>query len=193
MSGEDFKKCIEFHGHVCPGVSLGYRAAKAALEWLKENRSEDEELVAIVETDACCADAVQVLTGCTFGKGNFICRDYGKHVFIFLSRNSGRGVRISLRDGAVRPSERHRAILRKLADGAATPQEQEEFQRLHVAKAREVLEMPLEDLFSVRAATVDLPPKAKIEDSKPCARCGEPTMASRLTEVEGRLLCRDCL
>ncbi len=70
MAQDDFKKCLDFHGHLCPGLAIGYRAATGALEWLKENRSEDEELVAIVETDACGADAVQVLTGCTFGKGN---------------------------------------------------------------------------------------------------------------------------
>jgi len=38
---------------------------------LGENRAEDEEIVAVVETDACGADAIQVRTGCTFGKGNF--------------------------------------------------------------------------------------------------------------------------
>ena len=60
MAGEDFKKCAEFHGHICPGLSIGYRAAKAGMEWLAENRADDEEIVAIVETDACSADAVQV-------------------------------------------------------------------------------------------------------------------------------------
>ena len=91
MSQEDFKKCVDFHGHICPGVAIGYRAAKGALNWLKENRSEDEELVAIVETDACSADAVQVLTGCTFGKGNFIYKDHGKQVLSLISRKSGSG------------------------------------------------------------------------------------------------------
>ncbi len=38
---------------------------------LQVERDGDEELFAIVETDACGADAIQVITGCTFGKGNF--------------------------------------------------------------------------------------------------------------------------
>ncbi len=37
-----------------------------------EKRAVDEEIVAVVETDACFSDAVQVMTGCTFGKGDFI-------------------------------------------------------------------------------------------------------------------------
>ncbi len=78
QSREDYQTCISFHGHTCMGVTIGYLAAQLALEQLKTIRSIDEELVAIVETDACCCDAIQVLTGCTFGKGNFFYRDYGK-------------------------------------------------------------------------------------------------------------------
>ena len=75
---EDFKRCADFHGHICPGLSIGYRAAKAGLDWLNEHRATDEEIVAIVETDACGADAVQVISGCTFGKGNFIFMEPSK-------------------------------------------------------------------------------------------------------------------
>ncbi len=32
---EDFKKCVDFHGHLCPGLSMGYRASQAGLEWLE--------------------------------------------------------------------------------------------------------------------------------------------------------------
>jgi formylmethanofuran dehydrogenase subunit E len=53
------------------------------LEHLKERRSEDEELITIIETNACSADAIQVLTGCTFGKGNFFHKNHGKHVYTF--------------------------------------------------------------------------------------------------------------
>ena len=106
MKGEDlvktdeFKKCLDFHGHLCPGLSIGYRAAKVGLEWLAENRSADEELVAIVENDACGCDAIQVMTGCTFGKGNFIFKDHGKQVFTFFGRKSGKTLR---KASSVRP------------------------------------------------------------------------------------------
>ncbi|HET6488996.1 MAG TPA: formylmethanofuran dehydrogenase subunit E family protein [Syntrophales bacterium] len=65
---EDFAKCADFHGHVCPGLAIGYRAAKAAMAWLGERRAPDEEVVVIAETDACGCDAIQVLTGCAFGR-----------------------------------------------------------------------------------------------------------------------------
>ena len=40
MESEDFKRCVDFHGHICPGLSIGYKAAKVALEKLNEERSE---------------------------------------------------------------------------------------------------------------------------------------------------------
>ena len=46
-------------------------------------RSRDEELVAVVETDMSGVDAIQFLTGCTFGKGNLIHKDYGKNAFSY--------------------------------------------------------------------------------------------------------------
>ncbi|MBM4036552.1 MAG: formylmethanofuran dehydrogenase [Planctomycetes bacterium] len=95
----DLEQVVKFHGHFCGGILIGYRAAKAALEHLAAGRAEDEELVAIVENDSCAVDAVQVLTGCTLGKGNLHFRDYGKHVYTFALRPSGRAVRVSRKPG----------------------------------------------------------------------------------------------
>lgn len=64
-----FEDAVDFHGHACPGLALGYRVAVAALKHLDVSRVEDEDLVAVVENDACSVDAVQFACGCTFGKG----------------------------------------------------------------------------------------------------------------------------
>lgn len=95
----DLKRVIQFHGHYCGGILIGYRAAQAGLQRLHAQRAADEEVVAIVENDSCAVDAVQVLTGCTFGKGNLFFRDYGKHVYTFALRPSGRAVRVSRKPG----------------------------------------------------------------------------------------------
>lgn len=193
MARDDFKKCLEFHGHFCPGLAVGYRAAKAGLEWLKENRSEDEELVAIVETDACSADAVQVLTGCTFGKGNFLYRDHGKQVLSLISRRSGRGVRVAVKSGAFQPSDRHLALIAKIRSEEASEGEIAEFRKLHHKRSCEILEVPLNELFELKEATAVIPEKARIERSKICDCCGEPVMGSKMHEAEGRFVCRDCM
>lgn len=58
LSSEAFKGCAEFHGHVCPGLAIGFKAAEVLRARLGATRAPDEELVAIVETDACGADAI---------------------------------------------------------------------------------------------------------------------------------------
>ena len=192
FQAEDFKKCAHFHGHICPGLAIGYRSSKKALAWLRENRAEDEEIVAIVETNACGADAVQVLTGCTFGKGNLFFKDHGKQVLTLLSRNSGDGVRVALK-APLELNEEHGRLMDKIRDGSATDLEKARFQELHLQRSRDVMEGSEEALFDVRKVHEELPPKAKIEPSKPCDRCGEPTMASKLTARDGMKLCGGCL
>ena len=192
MKSNDFKRCADFHGHICPGLSIGFKAARAGMARLRENRAEDEEMVAIVETDACCVDAVQALTGCTFGKGNFIYKDHGKMVFTFFSRNSGSGVRISMRPGAFPPESEHSALLEKIMAETADDQERERFQALHHQRARSILEMDTEELFVIETAQVAMPPKAVMQPSELCAKCGEPTMPIKMEAVGGKLLCRDC-
>jgi len=102
----DFEQVTRFHGHFCGGTVIGYRASKEALRRLGADRAHDEELIAIVENDSCAVDAVQVITGCTFGKGNLFFRDHGKHVYTFALRPSGRAVRLSRKpDGHLPPDQ----------------------------------------------------------------------------------------
>ncbi|MFH1539894.1 MAG: FmdE family protein [bacterium] len=190
---EDFKRCIQFHGHLCPGLCIGYRAAAAGMERLRELRAADEELVAIVENDACGADAVQVLAGCTFGKGNFIFRDYGKQVFTFISRESGQAVRLSLKPDAFKIDERQQALREKMRNRSITPDENREYWKKHHEKVIAILEKPLEELFTVAQVKVEIPPTARSRASEPCARCGEPTMVTKLEEADGGKVCGDCL
>jgi len=192
LNREDFKRCLEFHGHLCPGVSIGYRAARAAMERLAARRAEDEEVVAIVETDACSADAVQVLTGCTFGKGNFIYRDHGKMVLTLLSRKTGEGVRVAMKPDAFAPDPEHMALIRKVTRGEAGEAERARFHRGHIQRSHDVLTMDIEALFKIEPVKVDLPPRAQIAPGEPCAACGEPTMVTKMEEIGGRRLCRDC-
>ncbi|MBN2584295.1 MAG: TraR/DksA C4-type zinc finger protein [Planctomycetes bacterium] len=168
----DLERCIEFHGHFCPGLTTGYRAARIGMSRLGAARSEDEELIAIVENDACGIDAIQVLTGCTFGKGNLIYRDYGKHVYTFALRPSGRAVRISRRTAA--PSR----------DGRQEMSRDETIQHMLTA--------PDEELFEIRELTIDLPSTARIRQSVTCDACGEAVMETRTRTVNGRTLCIPC-
>ena len=64
------------------------------MESLELFRAEDEELVAIVENDACGVDALQCVAGCKFGKGNLLFRDYGKQIYTIYCRSTRSAVRV---------------------------------------------------------------------------------------------------
>jgi formylmethanofuran dehydrogenase subunit E len=192
MESGDFKKCVEFHGHLCPGVSIGYRAAKAGMEWLKANRAEDEQFVAIAEPNACSADSIQVLTGCTFGKVNFIHKDYGKHAFTFIGRQSGQAVRVALKAGAFMPDERQLELMAKIRNEQATEGEREEFRKIHLKRSHDVLEKAVEDLFTIEPVQISIPRMARAMPSQICSRCGEPTMSTKLMDIAGLKVCPGC-
>lgn len=193
LASEDWQRCIAFHGHTCPGIAIGYRAAQAGLAALREKKAADEELVTILETDACGADAIQVLTGCTFGKGNFIYKDYGKQAFTFFSRNSGKGVRVVMQPGVLGADDRHQALIDKIREGRADEKDRREFEKLHGQRTFEVLGKPLNELFTIQDVQIPIPEKARMMPSEICERCGEPVMASKLSEIDGRRVCRGCL
>jgi len=189
-----FQACVEFHGHVCPGLAFGFQAAMAGMDFMSETRARDEELVAIVETDACGTDAIQVITGCTFGKGNFIFKDYGKTAFTFVSRNSGKGVRIAKKyDTEPLLSARHQELIKRIRENKANKADHDEFWTRHQENAMKILGQAPENLFTITEITVTMPPKAKIEPSLQCDRCKEPTMASKLSKTDSGAICPGCM
>ncbi len=189
---EDWTRCITFHGHECPGLAIGFKAAQAGLAWIESTHAEDEEVVTIVENDACGVDAVQVLTGCTFGKGNLVHKDYGKQAFTFFNRDTGRAVRYSLKSGVIPQDARYRELMMKKRDGNATPEEAEEMGQRRNALMQAILEKPLVELFVESGPQVELPEKARVQRSELCADCGEPTMPLKMIERNGKMLCRGC-
>ena len=76
-------KAVAFHGHVCGGLTIGYRAAIYGIELLNLELSEDEDVVCITENDACGVDAIQAILGCSIGKGNLLFHMRGKQAFSF--------------------------------------------------------------------------------------------------------------
>jgi formylmethanofuran dehydrogenase subunit E len=166
----EYAEVAGFHGHTCPGLAMGYRMATAAMKALGAQRSDDEELVAIVENDGCGTDAVQYISGCTFGKGNLLFRDYGKQVYTFFSRKSLRGVRVVFRPEGIPAAIREN----------------------RPAYAEHILTAPDEAILTVTAVAIPEPAPAKIRKTVNCAGCGEGVMESRLQEVDGKLLCIPC-
>jgi formylmethanofuran dehydrogenase subunit E len=181
----------EFHGHVCPGLAIGYRVAQAALSEFGL-RSEDEELVAVVENDSCAVDAVQVLTGCTFGKGNLIFRDYGKQVYTFIRRPSGDSLRISVEWAPPEETDDEKEAWRKYMGGDRSKEVTDIVHRRKSRKIEAVMGASEAELLKITRTKVDLPPEARIYPSVRCAVCGEKVMEPRARLRDGKAVCRPC-
>lgn len=162
---KQIKDTIAFHGHNCPGLTIGIRTAELALE--KLNPANKADWVCVTETDMCGVDAIQFLTGCSFGKGNLIHKDFGKSVFTFYDRKTQKGFRALFSDAIAKSDDREERI--KL-----------------------LLKADLKDLFTVTA--VDQPPVRgpRILKSIACSQCNEMTMESRIRLFNGEHLCLPC-
>jgi formylmethanofuran dehydrogenase subunit E len=182
------QQTIDFHGHSCPGLAIGIRAAELALA--EFDRALDEEMVAVVETDMCGVDAIQFLTGCTFGKGNLIHKDYGKNAFTFYRRSDEKAIRIVLRPDLFRESDSELDALReKMSRGKLTPEEESQMREI---RKKKVMEAELEELFEIKPVQGPIPKRARILQSLTCESCGETTMESRTRQFRGRTLCIPC-
>jgi formylmethanofuran dehydrogenase subunit E len=165
-----YAEILKFHGHDCPGLAIGYRMACAGMEALGSLRAGDEELVAIVENDACGVDALQCVTGCTFGKGNLIFQDYGKQACTLYARLSRQGFRI-IYTRAAEPSE--------LRDDRA-------------ARIAWILAAPSDMILRITPVEIAEPEPARLRRSIECGICGESVMESRLRRLGTLSVCIPC-
>jgi formylmethanofuran dehydrogenase subunit E len=192
INEEMVEKTVAFHGHMCPGLAVGIRAAEVALREIGPH-AQDEEVVAVVETDMCGVDAIQFLTGCTFGKGNLIHLDHGKNTFTFYRRSDGKGIRVVSRPEAFgKPDPEWEALRDRLGDGNLSPEERQRFGELHAARSRQILEVPLDELFEVKKPQGEIPSHARVMDSITCESCGEGVMETRTRRFSGKTLCIPC-
>lgn len=171
---------------------MGIRAAEVALSEVGPH-SSDEEIVTLTETDMCGVDAIQYLTGCTFGKGNLIHLDYGKNAYTFIRRSDGKAVRVSTRAGAFDRSPEHNKLSTKVRNASATEEERARYKELRANRTETILQASVDELYAVEELeSAEIPPIARIHDSASCAGCGELTMETRVNQLEGRKLCPAC-
>ncbi len=190
---DNLKRCIDFHGHLCPGLIYGFMVAEKAKELLNVSRACDEEIVVISENNSCAVDALQVLLGATTGKGNLEIKNYGKNAYTVFDRSSKQAYRFSKKEYYEykgNHKEEFDKLEKAISEKTATP---EDTMRYKLLKAEDLLSKKFEDVFDIKKAALSDPPLAKIEKSKKCARCGELTMKSKMIMTDnGEFLCIPC-
>jgi formylmethanofuran dehydrogenase subunit E len=191
-------KAGELHGHFCPYLALGVRAGYIALKTLGVERSTGmEEVVAIVETNNCFSDGIQVVTGCTFANNALIYRDLGKTA-VTVAKRDGSAVRVALKaeyaDAFGSKYPEAQALFEKIVINReeATQAEHEKLMRLWAESSFEQLKLPEEEVFNVKRTKIKVPPFAPMFASVRCSVCGENVMETRARVRDGKPICMGC-
>ncbi|GAB6055786.1 FmdE family protein [Methanobacterium movens] len=187
-----FSEVTRFHGHVCPGTAIGYRAGEIAIKKLSSSRAVDEEFLAIVENDSCSVDAIQVVTGCTFGKGNLIFKDYGKNVYTFINRTSGDVLRLSLSKSIDEIDPEFSNLRKKAFSQKSSAQDKVNFEKRKDELSQKILDMDAAELFKIENIDLEIPEEARIFASVKCSKCGEFVAEHRARVENGQFSCIPC-
>lgn len=189
---EELRQVVKFHGHLCPGLLIGYRVSKAAMREAGIERGRDEEIAVRVENNSCAVDAIQYMTGCTFGKGNFIFVDHGKHVYTFWDRRQGNAYRVSVSVNLWESHPELKALREKALSVSLSREEETTLKAFRAKIERELLELPDDELLSIKNSRELPPQKARIYGSIKCDQCGEWAMETRIRLLSGKRLCIPC-
>jgi len=189
------RKAAEIHGHFCSYLAYGVKAGYIAVKELGIGSTGMEEAVAIVETNNCFSDGVQIVTGCTFGNNGLIYRDVGKTA-VTVAKRDGTAIRIvldpsyeeSIAEEYSEASELWEKIVVKREE--ATPREHERMMKLFAEMAFKELRKPAEKMFRITRMRIKTPEYAPIFNSIICPVCGEKTY--RPVMRNGKIVCMDC-
>jgi formylmethanofuran dehydrogenase subunit E len=168
------------HGHICAGQVLGVRLAMLGLRELgiEDPIRERKRLVTYVEIDRCMTDAVALVTGCRLGKRALKFFDWGKVAATFVDLQTGRAMRIVVREESKkRASEMFPALDKEHGQQQAY---------------RVIAD---DELFEKQPVRVEIHPEDLPGYKGPrivCDSCGEGINFKREVVSHGRTLCRAC-
>ncbi|MDD4802223.1 MAG: FmdE family protein [Syntrophomonas sp.] len=191
-NNELWTKAVAFHGHICPGIVVGYRASTKVLELLGlSGKLIGDTHNAIVENDVCGVDGVQIVTGCTLGNDSLIIENHGKFAFAWVDKKTRAGFRLLLKVPLWKTNE-PLELHQKVKLGTATPEEKQSFISIRGQRGQELMELSDDELFKVEAIARKVPGKPRLHPFVKCAQCEESFMEPWAQTIEGKILCPVC-
>ncbi|EHQ90101.1 formylmethanofuran dehydrogenase subunit E family protein [Desulfosporosinus youngiae] len=92
-----WEQVIDFHGHTCPGIALGYRVAQIAKRELGFSPEPETSIMITAYTHSCALDAFQIINRATYGRGNLRVEETKQHVYHFQKTGGLEELQISIR------------------------------------------------------------------------------------------------
>jgi formylmethanofuran dehydrogenase subunit E len=198
IAAGDTKTVLELsgllHGHYCPFLAAGVKAGVWVMRELRAHSSGMEDLLAIVETNNCFSDGVQMSTGCSFGNNALIFRDYGKTAFSLVTRD-GKGFRVRVRTERImreRSPEAAALFEKVVVQRAGNAEEGKRLSDLWRELSFRVIGIPDMEVLEVMPVSAVVPAYARIFANQTCSVCGENVMETRARFKNGQTVCLTC-
>ncbi len=191
--GSEFKDAVAFHQHLCLDIAIGYRAAKVLVSEMGDQLKNMKEVVALVGNETCAVDAIQEITGCTFGKRNLILTHIGKPVYILQNTATGTAVRAYCKYWDTFDHSQLRALRKETKRPDASPEAKAALQKKTEEIIDAILAAPDSALFSISEVSLPPPPKSGKYQAEPCDQCHEHVDIALLKDKGGKRLCTECL
>ena len=185
----------KFHGHKCPAMPNGLRVAEAAMNALGVERTGDSALHAFLDLGdnhcaTCFADGVQVITGCTFGKGNISKTHKGKWALTLVDKKTNRAVRVTPKAEAMLANKKTEFFTKYRMLGVPPTQVPDEVVQPLVDKVMSAPEEMMMDISEV--FTYEWPKEKHSFAGFICEECGE-MVVEQYGRVKGdKKVCIDC-
>ena len=185
-------KTAEIHGHFCPGSALGVMASLYGLHMLGDDGTNAdgimENLLAIVEINACFSDGIQAVSGCTLGNNALIYLDLGRHAVTFAIRGRERGIRVrvlpAFKNCISEAVPGFYPLMEKvILNREGTPEDLLHFREMGREAAFALIQLPFETFLTAQVVVPDVPPYAPISSTVVCPGCSEQIMATKIQKT----------
>lgn len=78
-----WEQVIDFHGHTCPGIALGFRVAQLAQREMGARPTPHSDCLVKAFTQSCALDAFQILNRATIGRRTLILEETKQPIYQF--------------------------------------------------------------------------------------------------------------
>jgi len=178
------KEAIKIHGHLAPGIILGFKMVQRA--FLEFSFGKDDVVILVSETTRCIPDGIQAISRHLLIHGGYSVYlrtyDVGK-LAIQVNKNHEDLFRVTLNaDYLTDHPVLYSWVYLSKSEQASLEDVRESMWCLDIRKA-----------FKVASFRKRLKPEFKKKQILECPLCGEPTAVNSMIEYDGRLTCKTCV
>lgn len=91
-----WERVIEFHGHTCAEIALGYRVAQIANRELGVSEILEPLIKVTAYTHSCALDAFQIINRATYGRNSLFVVEQNIHSYVFQTKDNVEKLQITV-------------------------------------------------------------------------------------------------